>query len=185
MAHDPSSSFSVDSYPSFSAPTAPSVTRAPQMSTNGLGAVNLRGTGFASRDFSAHELRARIGGVDHVAEVNVTGLAGFLLAKAAAARARRSAKDWYDVAFVLLHNDAGGPTAAAAAVRARFGRELVGSIRTALDDLAANFQSASAQGPQAYSSQVLLDHPELDEATVLADAVVAIGEFSHALFGEL
>jgi hypothetical protein len=150
--------------------------------TNGLGAVNLRGTGFASRDFAAHELRARIGGVDHVAEVNVTGLAGFLLAKAAAAHARRNAKDWYDVAFVLLHNDAGGPTAAAAAVKARFGGELVGSIRTALDDLAANFQSPDAQGPQAYAAQMLLDHPELDEATVLADAVVAVEEFTLGLF---
>jgi hypothetical protein len=152
--------------------------------TKGLGAVNLRGTGFASRDFVAHELRARIGGVDHVAEVNVTGLAGFLLAKAAAAHARRNAKDWYDVAFVLLHNDGGGPTAAAAAVKARFGSELVGSIRTALDDLAANFQSPSAQGPQAYAAQMLLDHPELDEATVLADAVVAVEEFHTALVGD-
>jgi hypothetical protein len=149
--------------------------------TNGLGAVNLRGTGFASRDFAAHELRSRIGGVDHVAEVNVTGLAGFLLAKAAAARARRHAKDWYDIAFVLLHNDAGGPAAAAAAVQARFGSELVGSIRTALDDLAANFASPSAQGPQAYAVQMLLDHPELDEATLLADAVLAVEEFRAAL----
>jgi hypothetical protein len=116
--------------------------------------------------------------------VNVTGLAGFLLAKAAAAHARRNAKDWYDVAFVLLHNDAGGPTAAAAAVKASFGRELVGSIRTALDDLAANFQSPSAQGPHAYAAQMLLDHPELDEAMVRADAVVAIEEFHTSLVGD-
>jgi hypothetical protein len=164
--------------------TAPSDATIRFEDTNGLGAVNLRGTGFASRDFEVHELRSRIGGVDHVAEVNVTGLAGFLLAKAAAARARRHAKDWYDIAFVLLHNDAGGPAAAAAAVQARFGGELVGSIRTALDDLAANFQSPSAQGPQAYAVQMLLDHPELDEATLLADAVLAVEEFRAALDGD-
>ncbi|MGI8873550.1 MAG: hypothetical protein ACR2KP_04345, partial [Egibacteraceae bacterium] len=55
-------------------------------------------------------LTAKDGGVVLTAEINVTGLAGFLLAKAAAARSRRKAKDWYDIAFVLLHNDRGGPT---------------------------------------------------------------------------
>lgn len=50
------------------------------------------------------------------AEVNVTGLAGFLLAKTAAVRERRKPKDWYDLAFVLLHNDLGGPIEAADAV---------------------------------------------------------------------
>ena len=142
-----------------------------------LGAANLRGTGFAARDLVVHELRARIGGVDHVVEVNVTGLAGFLLAKTAAAWSRRKAKDWYDIAFVLLHNDAGGVAEAAALVRERFGAEIVGSIRTALDDLQANFQDPAAQGPRAYATQMLVDHPELDEITLLADAVTAVDEF--------
>src|SRR5207247_11189766 len=74
-----------------------------------LGAVNLRGTGFAARDTVIRRLTARIGGVACDVEVNVTGLAGFLLAKSAAALCRRKRKDWYDVAFVLGHNDAGGP----------------------------------------------------------------------------
>lgn len=78
-----------------------------------LGAANLRGTGFAARDIEIHELRARLGGTEHVVEVNITGLAGFLLAKAAAAHSRRKPKDWYDIAFVLLHNDDGGLIAAA------------------------------------------------------------------------
>ena len=91
-----------------------------------LGAVNLRGTGFASRDVEVREPRTRVGGVEHVAEVNVTALAGFLLAKCAAARSRRKPKDWYDIAFVLLHNDAGGPNDAAQAVLDQFGDELAG-----------------------------------------------------------
>ncbi len=53
-----------------------------------LGAVNLRGTGFAARDIEVRTLTSRVGGVDLAAEVNVTGLAGFLLAKAAAAASR-------------------------------------------------------------------------------------------------
>jgi hypothetical protein len=59
-----------------------------------LGAVNLRGMGFAARDFEPRALRARIGGGEHVVEVDVTGLAGYLLAKIAAARSRRKPKDW-------------------------------------------------------------------------------------------
>ena len=92
------------------------------------GAVNLRGTGFAARDFEVRKLSTRIGGVLHDAEVNVAGLAGFLLAKAAAALSRRKPKDWYDIAFVLLHNDAGGPNAAATRVRGQFDSDRVEPI---------------------------------------------------------
>ncbi len=146
-----------------------------------LGAVNLRGTGFASRDAEVRELRTRVGGVEQVAEVNVSGLAGFLLAKCAAARSRRKPKDWYDIAFVLLHNDAGGPDEAALAVVAKFGGEL-GAVRTALDDLLANFGTLDAQGPQAYADQMTIDHPDLDRATLLADAVLAVEAFHAGLF---
>jgi hypothetical protein len=118
----------------------------------------------------------RIGGVEHVASVNVTGLAGFLLAKCAAALSRRKPKDWYDIAFVLIHNDVGGPVEAAEAVLARFGAELAG-VRTALDDLHANFADPGAQGSQAYAEQMLADHPELERTTLLADAVVAVDAF--------
>jgi hypothetical protein len=147
-----------------------------------LGAANLRGTGFAARDVEARTLRSRIEGVDRTVEVNVTGLAGFLLAKCAAALARRKTKDWYDIAFVLLHNDVGGPAEAAAVVRDRFGVDMTG-IRTALDDLRANFADTVAQGPQAYADQVLVDHPDMDRIILLADAVVAVREF-HAVLIE-
>jgi hypothetical protein len=141
-----------------------------------LGAVNLRGTRFASRDVEVRELRAKIAGDLRVAEVNVTGIAGFLLAKCAAAHSRRKSKDWYDLAFVILHNDAGGPDDAARAVVARFESELP-SMRTALDDLAANFQTPSAQGPSAYAEQMMLDAPELERRQLLADAVLAVTAF--------
>lgn len=148
-----------------------------------LGAVNLRGTGFACRDIEVHQLSARIGDDWRRAEINVTGLAGYLLAKTAAARSRRLPKDWYDIAFVLLHNDAGGPEAAADAVLRRFGGELSGATRNALNELAANFTNAAAQGPQAYARQMLLDHPDLDRATLEADAILAVAAFHARLPG--
>lgn len=149
-----------------------------------LGAVNLRGTGFASRDVEVRELRAHVGGVLHTVELNVTGLAGFLLAKAAAAYSRRKPKDWYDIAFVLLHNDAGGPETAAGVVLERFAADLAGTARTALDDLRANFATPGAQGPEAFVSQMLVDHPEVDPVTVAADAVLAVEAFHDRLFGD-
>ena len=54
-----------------------------------LGALNLRGTGYASHQTEVREFSARIGGVMHTVEVNVSGLPGFLLAKIAAAYSRR------------------------------------------------------------------------------------------------
>lgn len=144
-----------------------------------LGAANLRGTGYAARDVEVRQVTSKIGGVLHTVEVNVSGLAGFLLAKIAAAFSRRKPKDWYDIAFVLLHNDAGGPDEAAAAVLDRFGDQLSGSIGTAIEDMRANFATPTAQGPVAYADQILLDHPELDRMTVTADAVVAVERFSE------
>ena len=58
-----------------------------------LGAVNLRGTGFASRNIEVRTLTAIDRGVSRQVEVGVTGLAGFLMAKTAAAYSRRKAKD--------------------------------------------------------------------------------------------
>jgi len=147
-----------------------------------LGAVNLRGTGFAARDVVVTTLRSRIGGDLRTVEVNVTGLSGFLLAKAAAAYSRGKTKDWYDLAFVLLHNNAGGPRAAAGRVSATFADALLGSARTSLDELAANFAHTAAQGSAAYASQMLADHPDLDERTLRADAVLAVEEFYRTLF---
>jgi len=146
-----------------------------------LGAANLRGTGFASRDIEIRTLRARVDGVEQTAEINVTGLAGFLLAKSAAARSRRKPKDWYDIAFVLLHNDAGGPEQAAQAVLTQFAFDIV-TVQSALDDLLDNFATVNAQGPEAYAEQMMLDNPDLDHSSLLAEAVIAVETFYRLLY---
>ncbi|HEX5266481.1 MAG TPA: hypothetical protein VFW24_06895 [Acidimicrobiales bacterium] len=148
-----------------------------------LGAVNLRGTGFAAQDFAPISMRARIGGMPYEVSVNVAGTAGFLLAKTAAAYGRRHEKDWYDIAFVLLHNDLGGPDQAARATRFRFEGQFVGSIRTALDDLLANFEHPDHQGPAAYARQRLIDDPGADDAQLRTDAVLAVRAFHAGLTG--
>lgn len=146
-----------------------------------LGAANLRGTRFAARDTRIHQLQSRVGGTVQHAEVLVAGIAGFLLAKTAAAYERQAPKDWYDIAFVLIHNDAGGPEAAAQAVLDCFAVDLK-AMQTALDELKANFADLGTQGPKAYADQLEVDHPEILSQTARADAVVAVESFHECLF---
>ena len=167
--------------------TAPGGATIESDNCDSLGAINLRGTGFASKDWSRRTLRSNIGGTRYAVELRVAELSGFLLAKASAARERRAQKDWYDIAFVLLHNNLGGATAAGRRTSELFSRELKGdAIRTALDDLLANFefpdaQGPDAQGPDAYANQMLIDHEGVGEATLRADAVIAVREFHASL----
>lgn len=146
-----------------------------------LGAVNLRGTRFATRDWQLRQLVAPGPAGDIHVELRVAGLAGYLLAKTHAAHRRRAVKDWYDLAYVLIHNDAGGPHDAAGAVIDRFADDIVGETRTALDDLASNFASSDAQGPQAYAETMLGLHPEHDWDLLTNDAVAAVVMFMTGL----
>ncbi|OIN78202.1 hypothetical protein BMG05_22945 [Mycobacterium malmoense] len=148
---------------------------------NELGAVNLRGTGYAAQDIAIQKISAKDHGTRREAEINVTGLAGFLLAKMAAAHGRRKAKDWYDIAFVLLNNDHGSPRAAAERVIEAFGESVINTIRTQVLDLEANFAAADAQGTVAYADQITLDHPEVDRVTAEADAQLAVTAFTERL----
>jgi hypothetical protein len=145
-----------------------------------LGATNLRGTKYAVDDIEVRTLTAKIGGDRRTVQINFTGTAGFLLAKCAAAYSRQKPKDWYDIAFVLLHNDLGGPIRAAKIVVTKFGNNLK-ELSTALAELAANFADESSQGPAAYADQMLIDDPSLDRGTLIAESIVAIEEFCVTL----
>lgn len=104
-------------------------------------------------------------------------LSAYLLAKTHAAHGRSLAKEWYDIAYVLLHNDDGGPAAAARRVCGRFGNALVGATATALYELLANFTDTTSQGSAAYATTMVSLYPDLDEAVLTNDAVAAVAEF--------
>jgi len=146
-----------------------------------LGAVNLRGTRYAARDITLRALTAKVGDDVRNVEIRMTGVAGFLLAKCAAAHSRGKRKDWYDVAFVLLHNDLGGPTEAARAVIEAFGHAALGASKTALAELSANFANPQSQGTVAYAEQFVINHADYAPSQARADAVAAVGEFCDAL----
>jgi hypothetical protein len=108
-------------------------------------------------------------------------LPAYLLAKVHAARGRSLPKDWYDVVYVLLHNDAGGPEEAGRQVRDRFGEELIGATVTALSELSANFGDTAAQGTVAYATTMVELHPDLDYSVEANNAVAAVELFITAL----
>jgi len=149
-----------------------------------LGAANLRGTGFAARDREVRTIAADDDGAQRQAEIYVTGLAGFLLAKTAAAYSRRKPKDWYDIAYVLLNSDYGDPAAAAERVWEVFGASIV-AAGSALRDLYANFAEPAAQGTSAYVDQITLDYPDIDPATAAADGQLAVQMFCNGLLSRL
>jgi hypothetical protein len=149
-----------------------------------LGAANLRGTGFAARDREVRTIAADDDGVRRQAEIYVTGLAGFLLAKTAAAYSRRKPKDWYDIAYVLLNSDYGDPAAAAERVWEVFSDSIVAAA-SALRDLYANFAEPAAQGTSAYVDQITLDYPDIDPTTAAADGQLAVRMFCNDLLSRL
>lgn len=146
-----------------------------------LGAMNLHGTGFASRNVEVQKLRAQLGGEICEVEVNFSGLAGFLLAKLVAARERYSPKDWYDIAFVLLNNDVGGPIDAAERILDQFTESDIAMVHSALNELRCNFEDSKAQGAQAYVQQMLLNYPDLRPEVLATSAILAVQEFRQRL----
>ncbi|HEV7493052.1 hypothetical protein [Baekduia sp.] len=142
-----------------------------------LRAVNLRGTGNVEHDHREMTLH----GPDGDVQVRYAGLAGYLLSKAAAARTRGADKDYYDLAYVLLHNDAGGPAAAAALINASTLKAAVPGMATTFAELRERFRDDRAQGPRAYAQESLKVTPEEDAALLAADAAAAVREFLEAL----
>jgi len=147
-----------------------------------LGAVNLRGIGYAAIDKTQTKLMGEVVGETQEVTINITGIGGFLLAKTAAAYSRRKTKDWYDIAFVILnHNDGFEQSQLAISVKEKFKGRLTAEILTAIRDLRSNFEDENSQGPTAFSEQYTLDHPGEDAATAKADSVVAVTSFCDGI----
>lgn len=151
------------------------------MGAKTLGAVNLRGTGYAARDWTLHNLSTAIDDRHVVVRVRFAALAGYLLAKGHALRNRRFEKDMYDFAYVLIHNDAGGPVAAADEVMAKFGDDLP-SLYSMFREVGASFRSPTDAGPITYARLAFDNEPEEDQARLAADAYAAVTEFLVHLY---
>jgi hypothetical protein len=139
-----------------------------------LAAANLRGTGYAALDFTHEQLAGVLADGTRVSVgVRFAGLEGYLLSKCVAVRTRGATKDYYDLAYVLLHNRAGGPEHAA---RRLLAGELP-ALRTTFAEIAGRYATTMDSGPRGYAEQALEVEPDGDERLLRADAVDAVQRF--------
>jgi hypothetical protein len=142
-----------------------------------LAAFNLRGTGYVARDHWQREITV----ADRTVQVSFAGLEGYLLAKAHAARQRGQDKDYYDLAYVLLHNHAGGPAQAAERLRAGVFASEIAGLRSLWVELGARFHDSRSVGAEAYARQAVLVDPFASEAALRNDAFAAVAQFVRTL----
>ncbi|HEU4462384.1 MAG TPA: hypothetical protein VFR75_07320 [Solirubrobacterales bacterium] len=151
-----------------------------------LRAQNLRGTGYVAEDWAWEPLTAMLpNGRETEIRARFAKLGGYLLSKLVAARTRGAAKDFYDLAYVLLHNRAGGPREAAAVLLAGDLRDSLAGLSGTLLEIRERFRVPNAIGPNGFAAQSRELYPDLDERELRADAVAAVGEFLDALSGGL
>lgn len=166
--------------------------------TSDVTAMNIEGPAPAQADVierviavQAEDVAAAANGRTSVT-IRFAGLGGYLHAKAAAVVGRGEERDYYDLGFVLLHNQQGGPAAAAiAAFRAlpeAPHSDHAGTFRAALR------QMADIQGTAAwtYAAQRMRDGEGDDEvedaeARIAQDVVAAaeqcLGRFDALMYG--
>jgi len=145
--------------------------------------ANLRGTGYAARDFVEESVTDDLpDGTPATVTVRFAGLQGYLLAKLAALLDRQLDKDHYDLVYVLLHHKTGtGPRGAAEALLKGPFRRNLPSLENRFRELASRFSRPDDHGPVTYARQFALVYPAADLATLTQDAISAVQEFTGAL----
>jgi hypothetical protein len=147
-----------------------------------LRANNLRGTGYVAADWTVRELTTDLPGLGlTTVRVRFAGLEGYLLTKCVAVRHRGKDKDHYDLAFVLIHNRAGGPTAAARQLLDGKLADRLRALRSTFLEVRERFYSVDSQGPKGFAAESSRADPSAREDENRALAVAAVNEFIEAL----
>jgi hypothetical protein len=147
-----------------------------------LTACNLRGTGFVARDWAWEEIHSTDSeGESIVVKARFAGLQGYLLSKCFAVRGRAAEKDYYDLPYVLLHNRAGGPKAAADLLREGPFEDDLRGLKSLFREIQARYLNPNDQAPRNYAAQMLLVEPGQDETILRGDAVTAVATFCELL----
>jgi hypothetical protein len=143
-----------------------------------LAAMNLRGTGYVAHDFTQEHLTGDLAdGTRVTVTVRFAGLDGYLLSKCVAVRTRAATKDYYDLAYVLLHNRAGGPEQAARGLLAGKLTSKLPALESTFVEIAERFGRTTDIGPRSYAEQSLEVEPDGDERLFRADAMDAVQRF--------
>ena len=151
-----------------------------------LHANNLRGTGYVAYDWTMREITANLPGLGKTTvRVRFAGLEGYLLTKCVAVRYRGKDKDHYDLAFVLIHNRAGGPTAAAKRLLEGKLSDRLPVLRSTLLEVRERFYSVNTSGPKGFAAESARADPSTLDAEARALAVAAVNEFVDTLLQSL
>ena len=116
-----------------------------------------------------------------IVSLRFANLGGYLLAKAAAAQNRMLPKDKYDLIYVVLYNDRGGPRAAAQAVNDQIA---VASEVATLDDVVAamtKFTDPSGAWAATFADTMIASGDTESRDTLRADAAFGARTFLQAL----
>jgi hypothetical protein len=147
-----------------------------------LEAMNLRGTRFVGLDWNWRDLTALSpSGESLTVRARFAGLEGYMLSKCFAVRHRGLAKDYYDLAYVLIHNQVGGPHEVAELLREGKFKDQLTDLNSLFAEIDARFSSSSTYAAECYASQMLIVDPELQENVLRTNAAIAVGEFLEAL----
>jgi hypothetical protein len=147
-----------------------------------LGVMNLRGTGYAARDFSAEPLTGELRNGERVTvRANFASLGGYLFAKLVSARVRGKDKDFYDLAYVVRFNREGGAREAAALIRRGTLAAEIRRLESTLREVTERFRTEDSVGARAYASEYRKVDPAADPAQLAADAVSDISAFIQEL----
>lgn len=148
-----------------------------------LAAANLRGSRYAALDAVEELIEGSL--VDQPGTIRLrvrfAGLAGYLMAKAHAVTGRGASKDYYDFAYVAIHNRAGGPGAAATAILSRFPE--APKLVHLWAEIQDRYGEPGRVGPMSYAEQHRLVVPESDPGMLRNDAVAAISEIAGVVRG--
>lgn len=147
-----------------------------------LAAANLRGTGYVAHDFEWEHIAGELAdGTEVQVSARFAGLQGYLLSKCVAVRNRAATKDYYDLAYVLLHNRAGGPEDAARALLHGGLSNALGPLQSTFLEIRERYRNPSDIGPRSYAEQAIQVDPQTPDAELRADAVDAVQRFFTAL----
>jgi hypothetical protein len=147
-----------------------------------LAAANLRGTGYVSRAFTRERLTGELAdGTRVTVSVRFADLDGYLLSKCVAVRTRAATKDYYDLAYVLLHNRAGGPEQAARSLLDGELTDDLPALHTTFLEIAERYAKTTDVGARSYAEQAMEVEPDADEHMLRADAIDAVQRFLAAL----
>lgn len=144
-------------------------------------AMNLQGPGAALADPEPQLLHVPPDLGSGTVNVPHAGLGGYLIAKAAAAAHRQLRKDFYDFAFVLLHNDQGGPSDAGQTILAGPAHRELDRLRPELTATISAFTQHERPAAIIYAEEMLSSGAQTDRDILIEDAAGAAGEFAALL----